>query len=466
MSIKAKLFLANILMFLAALIPGSVLLRSYLEVPQSLKVTRNIYSLVHELTLLNNAMVDIRVRDIHRAKSQWISISNQIEEYIDELSHTGVDARFYNTLDETNKLIRRLFLGIDTADVTTLTEEQRKFLIGQVNLKTHDMIMVGHILLSVMQEDLQVFNSRALQYVLAFFFLVLVIMILEYFFLTKYFVEPIIELEKCVTDIGKGDFDRKVPLSEKDELGSLSQAINKMRKDLKLLTRSKEEFLSTAAHELKTPITVLKTTTQLMEGMDKSEVTKFLPYALKTINRQCNLLNKLVVDVLEVSRLELEQTELRKSCFSMATLVDEVVHNMSKISDKHSLIIQENTSANIVADRTRIEEVLVNILDNSIKYTPGGGDVLINSKVENNQLQVSVSDHGIGIPKERQAKVFQRFYRAHSGTSYEQVTSMGVGLFLSKQFINKHGGEIGFNSIEGEGTTFFFTVPLGNQDEL
>lgn len=466
MSIKAKLFIANILMFLAALIPGSVLVKSYVEVPQSLKVTRNIYSLVHELTLLNNAMVDIRLRDVKRAKNQWIAISNQIETYIDELEDTGVEARYYETLNETNDLIRRLFLGMDTADVTTLTAEQRKFLISQVNLKTHDMIMVGHILLSVMQEDLQVFNNRALQYVLSFFFLVLVIMILEYFFLNRYFVNPIIELEACVTDIGKGNFDREVPFAEQDELGSLGMAINKMRNDLKVLTTSKEEFLSTAAHELKTPITVLKTTSQLMEGMDEKEVVNFLPYALKTINRQCNQLNKLVVDVLEVSRLELEQTELRKTDFEMSKLVEDVTFDMDKVSERHKIVVLENKAVTVFADRTRIEEVLVNLLDNSIKYSPGGGEVEVKSSVKDDSLQVSVKDQGIGIPKERQDKIFERFYRAHEGTSYEQVTSMGVGLFLSKQFINKHGGEIGFNSVEGKGTTFYFTLPLSRKEGL
>ncbi|MCO4753473.1 MAG: HAMP domain-containing histidine kinase [Bacteriovoracaceae bacterium] len=460
MSIKAKLLLANILMFFAALTPGWILVGSYMEMPKNLGITRSVYSLVHELTLLNNAMVDIRHRDIERAQKQWIGISDEIKGYIENLADMGVHPRYYETLRETNRLIRRLFEGVNTANIQTLDETQRNFLITQVNLKTHDMIMVGHILLSIMQEDLQAANDRATQYVLAFFVLVVVIFIYMYWFLSYSIVNPLIDLEYCVREIGKGEFDIKVPTSGNDEIGALGVAVNKMKANLKMLTKSKEEFLSTAAHELKTPITVLKTTSQLMEGMSGEELKNFLPYALSTINKQCDQLNKLVVDVLEVSKLELEKTELRVVHFSMNHLVEEVVQNMAKISEGHELEVIRNDEVDIFADRTRIEQVLVNLIDNAIKYSPNSKKIEIESKQESEKVVISVKDYGIGIAKSRQGQIFERFYRAHAGTAYEQVTSMGVGLFLSKQFVLRHGGEIKFNSVEGEGSTFFFSLPI------
>ncbi len=245
-----------------------------------------------------------------------------------------------------------------------------------------------------------------------------------------------------------------------DDQVKLAVAVFRDITALKHLERMRDEFLSSAAHELRSPIASIKGYSQLLErwapgGHEPREGTAF-----RVLNRQCDRLNRLVEDLLEVSRLQLGRMQLRREQFDLRDLVVDVEERMRSISEKHHLTLSADPiPAEIDADRDRLDEVLVNLMDNAIKFSPAGTEIHTNVAVLSGHVVVSVRDSGIGIPADRQDKVFERYYRAHAGLSNDRG-GMGIGLWLSKEIVEKHDGRIWFESREGEGSTFSFSLPL------
>jgi signal transduction histidine kinase len=230
------------------------------------------------------------------------------------------------------------------------------------------------------------------------------------------------------------------------------------------LSRSREEFLSTAIHEIKTPIAVLKASVQLMQELTPEQVAKKLPEYLARLDRQCNRLTRLVTEVLEVSRLDMKRTTLAHRPTDLAALVERVVAEMRPLSQKHELVILRNDAVTADIDPDRVEQVLVNLVANAVKYSSGGA-VEIESRRDGDSVVVAVRDRGIGIPREKQGRIFERFFRAHTGTRYEHTSSLGVGLYLSHEFVVRHGGQMWFESKEGVGSTFWFRLPLAWKED-
>jgi signal transduction histidine kinase/FixJ family two-component response regulator len=230
------------------------------------------------------------------------------------------------------------------------------------------------------------------------------------------------------------------------------------------LSRAREEFISTAIHEIKTPLAVIKTAVEVVQRLSPAQREQRLPELLARLDRQVDRLTRLVTDVLEISRLDLKRTVLARRPTDLAALVEHVVTEVRDISPRHRLVITRNDPITIAIDGDRIEQVLTNVLANAVKYSPAGGDVEVSSRRDDGNVVVAVRDRGIGIPKDKQARIFERFYRAHVGTPYEHASSLGVGLYLSQEMINRHGGHMWFESVEGEGSTFGFTLPLEHEE--
>jgi two-component system phosphate regulon sensor histidine kinase PhoR len=233
--------------------------------------------------------------------------------------------------------------------------------------------------------------------------------------------------------------------------------------ELKRLERMRDEFLSTAAHELKTPITSIKGYAQLLNRWAPGGHEPREGKAFQVLNRQSDRLNELVEELLEVSRLQLGRLDLRRQRFDLCELVDEVLERMRGVSAQHRLVFEHDGTALVDADWDRMDQVLSNLLDNAIKFSPGGGTIRVSLTTQGSRVVVSVRDEGMGIPRERQGQLFERFYRAHAGLASDRG-GMGIGLHLSEQLMQRHGGRLWFESEEGKGSTFSFSLALAEEE--
>jgi signal transduction histidine kinase len=250
------------------------------------------------------------------------------------------------------------------------------------------------------------------------------------------------------------------PVREEPE-GQVKLAVLVLRDitELRRLERMRDEFLSIAAHELKTPVSTIKGYTQLLERWAPGGHEPREGSAFRVLNRQCDRLNLLVQDLLEVSRLQLGRLELHPQRFQLGALVQEVGERMQALTERHRLVLDLDGEAWVDADRDRIDQVLVNLIDNAIKFSPEGGDVRIQLSRQGGEAVVSVKDSGIGVPWERQPQLSERFYRAHAGLTSDRG-GMGIGLYLSRQILLRHGGRLDFESEEGKGSTVSFRLAL------
>src|SRR6266511_2695467 len=224
------------------------------------------------------------------------------------------------------------------------------------------------------------------------------------------------------------------------------------------LDEMREEFLATAAHEFKTPLAVIKAYAQIMARREPAEQR-----ALAVIQRQVDRLTRLVQQLLDSSRLRLEDGAVRAERFDLAALAAEVVERMRPAAPGHALSLDAGASVPVVADRERIERVIANLLENAIRFSPGGGPVRLRVGALDSEARVSVADDGVGIPSDRQGHVFQRYYRAHAGTP-DDYGGLGLGLEVSRVVIERHGGRMWFESAPGQGSTFHFGLPLPRED--
>jgi signal transduction histidine kinase len=231
------------------------------------------------------------------------------------------------------------------------------------------------------------------------------------------------------------------------------------RRKVEDLSRLKDEFLSIASHELRTPVTSIKGYTQLAKMLikegDLNTSEEYLDIALDQIDR----MSRLILELLDVSRIETGRLEIRREPIPWPQFVRDVVHrHHTAVSDRRFHLQVPDATKLVVGDRDRLEQVLGNLLENAVKYSPEGSDVMVSVEDRGEQFVTSVCDRGIGIPADELAQVFERFHRGRhvSSTNYG---GLGLGLYITKQIIERHGGSIWVESKEGAGTTFYFSLP-------
>jgi signal transduction histidine kinase len=288
-------------------------------------------------------------------------------------------------------------------------------------------------------------------------------------------VRPIKQLQAGAVSISEGKFDQKVEINTKDELEELGEEFNKMSKGLKRLQELKNEFVFVAAHELKAPVTVIKGYLSMIMGGDAGKVSDKVKEFLDPVDQANKNLLKLVEDLLEVARSDAGRIEIKVKPVDIAPVVESVAVQFAGVARQKQMDVVYQKSAEqtlVMADPDKVKEIAMNLVSNSVKYTLASGVVKVWHEVKDGMFITYVKDQGIGISKENQKKLFEKFYRIKSiGT--EEVPGTGLGLWIVKELLEKMGGWIKVES-EGDSTaeqipedkrgcTFTFALPLASK---
>lgn len=226
------------------------------------------------------------------------------------------------------------------------------------------------------------------------------------------------------------------------------------------LQHKKDEFIGIASHELKTPLTSVKAYIQLMEHQLEGEQVDcaiFKRYINKTVV-YVNKLESLINNLLDVSKLQAGKMQYNFEELSLDELIKEAVDGAKHLFNEHHFQVTELPGVKVKGDKIRLEQVLMNYLTNAVKYSPGKNEIFVRSWVNDGYAVVAVQDQGIGISKEAQSRVFDRFYRV-SDISH-RFSGLGVGLYISREIISRHNGKVWVESEEGKGSTFYFSIPV------
>jgi len=244
-----------------------------------------------------------------------------------------------------------------------------------------------------------------------------------------------------------------------DERGRLLAQARQARDEAESAVRARDDFLSLAAHELRTPLTSLLGNTQLLQAHDDA-LTPRDQRLVAAILRGAERLRGLAEYLLDASRLKQERLDLDPRTLDLTALTRHCVAEVRETVPRHTLRVAATEEDIVVAaDPARLRQALHNLLDNAVKYSPEGGEVLVTVGRAGDRARVSVGDHGIGIPADALANVFDRFYRAPNASLYT-YSGLGLGLYVVREIVVQHGGTITVESMEGENTTFTIDLPL------
>jgi PAS domain S-box-containing protein len=255
---------------------------------------------------------------------------------------------------------------------------------------------------------------------------------------------------------------RAIP--QRDMLGNIQMWVGSSTDihELKKQEAERDFFISTASHELKTPITSVKAYIQLLMSMHTDHKDPFLESALASVDRQIVKLTNLISGMLDISKIKSGSFFLYKEDFNINSLIEEVIEEIKQVSSNYQFSFLKEAEINFYGDRERIGQVISNLLTNAVKYSPDATDIRVTSAIADNEIIVSVQDSGIGINKTDQGKIFNRFYRVE-GKNERTFPGFGIGLFICQDIVQRHEGKIGVTSEPGKGSIFYFSLPLLNR---
>ncbi len=240
---------------------------------------------------------------------------------------------------------------------------------------------------------------------------------------------------------------------------SIALVVHQDVTELMELERRKDEFIAMASHELRTPVTSIKTYVQWLRRRLIKQGDEASSAVLTKIDGELNGLTRLIGELLDITQMETGHLPWHEETFDLNELVREVAEALEHTTERHQIKREGQGSLPVYADRERICQVLANLLSNAIKYTPQGGTILVRQTKHKEGVTLSVQDSGIGIPHEKQTHLFERFYRVKDA-EHENFPGLGLGLYLSAEIVKHHGGQIWVESEPGVGSTFFFTLPV------
>ena len=286
--------------------------------------------------------------------------------------------------------------------------------------------------------------------------------------LLYYLTYHIRHLTEVVRAFRDGDYSRRIQTTSKDELGVYSETFNAMADkivsamdELKAADEQRRFLVADVSHDLRTPIAVLcmqlETLKSEIESLSRAELENRIDKALRT----CDGIQKLLEELFELSKMSTPGFELKKETFRLDELIEGVFEQLSETAKSNEVSLRLEAEEELPlasADQELISRTLWNLMDNGIRYSEKGGEVVLSVR-GTNELAVEVSDMGVGIPKDELPLIFERFYRASTG---KDQAGTGLGLPISYRIIELHGSELVVESIEGQGTTFRFSIPIAH----
>ncbi|MBO5859054.1 MAG: HAMP domain-containing histidine kinase [Clostridia bacterium] len=301
-----------------------------------------------------------------------------------------------------------------------------------------------------------------------FFWAALLALILAFLivYLVSYkMTKPLREMSQAAKQYALGDFSKRIPVSkslfmDSDEIEELVIAFNSMAQALATLEMSRRSFVSNVSHELKTPMTTIGGFIDgILDGtIDPSKQKQYL----RVVSDEIKRLSRLVTGMLNMSKLEAGELDINPVSFDISEMLFKTLLGFEQIIDKKNIEIKGLDSIGnnpVTADKDMINQVVYNLIDNAVKFTPEGGYIEVSSKADAEKIIVKIRNSGKGIPAEEIDKIFERFYKIDKSRSFD-VKGAGMGLYLCKTIIELHGGQIIARSNQGEFAEFIFQLPL------
>jgi signal transduction histidine kinase len=276
--------------------------------------------------------------------------------------------------------------------------------------------------------------------------------------LARGMTQPLRDMASAAQRMEVGDYGRRVQTASRDEVGQLAAAFNRMSAELENLERSRRDLVANVSHELKTPIAAIRAHLEnLLDGVEAPD-----PATLQVMLAQTERLSRLIDQLLELSRLESGELPLLREEVPLAPLVSQVLSEIEVARSDRGVDVTSHVPddlPSVEADRERVHQVLFNLLDNAVRFTPSGGSVTVSAERHDGSVEVRVADTGVGIPAEHLPRLFERFYRADPSRSREDGGT-GIGLAIARSVVEAHGGHINAESEPGVGSVFTFDLPV------
>ena len=323
--------------------------------------------------------------------------------------------------------------------------------------------MIGAVVYSSMAQDVYQSLTQMQRQMAIWLLLVALSVLLASLMVSRIFTRPIEELSQGISRMTQGDLTSRVSVRGRNEFSQLAEAFNMMCERLERLAQTRNQFVSNASHELKTPLSTMKILSETLlyqEACDLEMQKEFLSDINKEIDRLTSIINDLLTLVHMDDR---GVTKLQPTLLSLDKLVLDTARRLRPLGETRDITLDVNVrdSIDTMGDPMKLEQVFYNLIDNAIKYTPKGGKVRVEVARAGKKAVVKVIDNGIGIPKGDQLHVFDRFYRVDKARSRD-TGGTGLGLAIVKQIVLLHEGSVSVTSEEEKGSTFTVELPIIN----
>lgn len=460
-SLKFRIFLLIILFGIA---PTFLLRTGILSVYEKRAVNTRTVDITSQAKLLasqivaNNYLQDTSSKNITTQLDQLSTIYDGRVMLIDS-SFTIVKDTY--ALDEQKTILSEEVMQAYNGETVQKYDADNHYI--EMTFPMHDESgknVIGVMLVSVSTDSIAATLAILKQYALMIQFLVAVIVVIAGFAVSTAFVRPFRRLTKSIKDVQDGYEADFISVNSYSETDTMSAACDEMLRRLQTLDESRQEFVSNVSHELKTPLTSMKVLADSLMGQEDIPVELYREF-MTDIGAEIDRENKIINDLLSLVKMDKSAGNINITSVQINELLERIMKRLRPIAQKQNVELVMESFRPVVAevDEVKLTLALTNLIENAIKYNNPDGWVHVSLNADHQNFFVTVEDNGIGIPKEAQNRIFERFYRVDKSHSRE-IGGTGLGLAIARNAIIMHRGAIKVHSMEGEGTTFTVRIPL------
>lgn len=460
-SLKFRIFLLIILFGIA---PTFLLRTGILSVYEKRAVNTRTVDITSQAKLLasqivaNNYLQDTSSKNITTQLDQLSTIYDGRVMLIDS-SFTIVKDTY--ALDEQKTILAEEVMQAYNGETVQKYDADNHYI--EMTFPMHDKSgknVIGVMLVSVSTDSIAATLAILKQYALMIQFLVAVIVVIAGFAVSTALVRPFRRLTKSIKDVQDGYEADFISVNSYSETETMSAACDEMLRRLQTLDESRQEFVSNVSHELKTPLTSMKVLADSLMGQEDIPVELYREF-MTDIGAEIDRENKIINDLLSLVKMDKSAGNINITSVQINELLERIMKRLRPIAQKQNVELVMESFRPVVAevDEVKLTLALTNLIENAIKYNNPDGWVHVSLNADHQNFFVTVEDNGIGIPKEAQNRIFERFYRVDKSHSRE-IGGTGLGLAIARNAIIMHRGAIKVHSMEGEGTTFTVRIPL------